>query len=369
MKKLLFLYAFTSLALCDILEEMSEKGFDYNMQNDEWILEIFMIIIGLLGVIFLFSVLHINRYTKKQNSKKELEKNKKITTIMSAKGKQEVDICMALNMHFSLLHDKASKQNNTVFFVFDSKTPRNIIINNTHSVPAFLTLIEFMLDEISEALIIASIVPLKISENNVKYKFLIRANKLLPELKNGSLEKILSGKEKLLRYKKLGFVLKEAGELSISFKNMQKYSEFSFVNTFEYAQKLSPAYSPQQLKKQKAVILEYDKNAYFILAAKLTKMGIKVFNCYKPNEIKKHLQNSVFSTNFVFINARLLRSFTKKESDDLVQCKKDHNFKLILISDNKNYDEIANDIECDCFLKRPFNMDAFFAGITPPPPQ
>lgn len=364
MKKFLLLYVFASLAVCDSLEEMSEKGFDYGMQSDEWILEIFMIIIALLGVLFLFSLLHINMYTKKQGSTKQIDKNKKIDTMIVEKGKHEVDICMALNLNFPLLHEKAAKQNNSVFFIFDNKVPRNIVINHTYSISIFFTLAEFMLDEVSDSAVIISVVPLQINENDVKYKFLVKTNRLLPELKDGLLGDILKGKEKLLRYKKLNFILNKANQLhiAIEFKNMQKYSEFSFTSTFEYAKRLEPVYLPD-LRKQKAVILEHDKNSFFVLSTKLAKMGIKVFNCYEPDEIKKHLQNSIFSTNYVFLNTRLLRSFTKTEIAELAQCKKEHNFKLILISDNQKYDNIASEIEHDCFLKRPFSMDAFFAGI------
>ncbi len=266
MKKLLLLCAFTSLAICESLEELQEASFDYDMQSNEWILEIFIVIIGLLSVFFLFSFLHINRYTKKNYNVKELVKHRKIDTMITERSRHEIDICSALNLYFSLIHSKASEKNNAVCLIFNPKTPRNIQINHTYTCPIFFALIEFMLGEISGATITADVTHLKIDENSVKYRFLARANKLLPDLQNGLLIKILKNKEKLLRYKKLNFVLKISAQLGIDieFKNMQNHSEFSFTQTFDLAKNIKAVRLPK-FKKQKAVILEYNKKFYYMV--------------------------------------------------------------------------------------------------------
>lgn len=366
MKKLLFLCVFSVFGLCDEIQRMYQV--ETQIQND-LALDVFMVIIAILGALFLFSIARVDRQEQQKKMIKEASddgKGKIISTMVNTPAKN-IDICIAFNLYFDILHKIAARKNNVVFFEIDPSVPRNVKMNYMQVCPMLFDIVEFMLDELSDSKIVISVrTSKKLYEYEYSCQFTIRANKLFSGLKNGELNEVLDGKEKLLRFKKLSKALKIANLINtkILFKNMQVHSQFDFALDIEISGK--PVFSDlSEFKGKKAVILEHDKLAFFLLATKLKKLGLNVFQRYDIKHVQEHLNNSFFKPDYVFLSTKSLQKLEQNEIADIRQGKAENDYKIILVSYSEKYDIAYYDVNHDFILGLPFSADALMAS-TPP---
>lgn len=364
MKKAL-LFLLCSFALGDSIQDLYQSQIDNMLINKSVLLNVFMTIFALFGAGLLLILIKFKK-NKLKNKKHQINH----MAILNPKGftrkEKNMDLCRVLDIYFSILHEKASKNNNKIFFSFNSHQHRMIVLADTQICFIFFTLSEFVCDLIKNAHITIGVRIKNQDEQKINYEFFVKSNKLLSDVKSANIEKTLFLKSNILAFKKLGSAAKIARALDIKVfhEKWQRYSMLHFNHTFKKGEGTCPVL--KRFSRQNTLILENSKWGFFHIASELKKLGLRVQPSYDINSSKKHLFSPIFSPAFVFINTKVLRSFTYDEIEELQKSRKNHGFKLILISDNASNDNFTWDIKDCYFLRHPFNDDALLSILDTP---
>lgn len=364
MKKAL-LFLLCSLAFGDSIQTLYQSQIDDMLTNKSMILNVFMTIFALFGATLLLIVFKFKK-NKPKRKKHQINHMATLSPRSFARKEKNMDICRVLDIYFGILHEKASKNNNKIFFSFNAHQHRMIVLTDTQICSVFFTLCEFVCELIKNAHITIGLRVKKEEETKINFEFFIKCNKLLSDLKSENIEKTLFLKSNILAFKKLSNAAKIARGLNIKVfcQKWQRYSMLHFDYTFKKGDGVCPVL--KRFNRQNTIILENSKWGFFHMASELKKLGLSVQPRHDINSSKKHLFSPIFTPAFVFINTKVLRGFTFAEIDELEKSRKNHGYKLILISDNASNDNFTWDIKDCYFLRHPFNDDALLSILDTP---
>lgn len=371
MKTLLILVLLCATGFADTLQDAYALSLKNEPKETYEVLNYFIFIFAAFGVGFLYSIIRFKRESLAPKKKIALAPLQKMPKNNGISKMKEIDFCEATDGYLEVLHKKSAKHNNKIFFYFNQKHPRFLVMNHAQICPLFFTLCEFTNDMLNDANITIGLRKKDQNNDKITYEFFVKSNRILADIEVGNIEKTLEKKGKYLEFKKLEMIANTAKLLGtdVSFTKWQRHCFFSFSYQFEIAEKQKSHDKNEKFNDfsrfagKNTIILDSSKDAFFNLATKLKQLGANVQQKFDINLAKEHLFSVIYTPSYVFISTKVLRQMTANEIKRLNESKNTHNFKLILLSDNENYDEVRGDVKDYFLLYRPFNLDALIAAL------
>ena len=346
----------------------SLKDMDYN--ENILILNIFAVVFLVTSLTFVFKILRnkpMQTSTNLNNVKNEKYIAKLNFNYMIQKNKKH-DIVQTLESYFEILHLKAAKSENRVIFRFNQNQGRYFLMNSQEVNLTLFSLLEFILENTANAVITVNIRQnskgelTKHGTKMCKYHFFVRVNKNLKDLEF-RINSVINANAKDLKLKYLAQARNFAEEFGykIDFCLNEKFSTFGF---YKDLYELGYKKQKQALINKNCVILENDISAFGNFALLLRSFGANTQPFMNADTSKNHIFNAIYKPDFVIINTKFFRTnsknnkaFNKDEIEALMRAKRNKKFTLILVSDNKNYDEIDTRLSDFYLIKEPFCAD------------
>lgn len=385
MTRLLFLLP--ALLSADLIQDLHKESFYQTFESDFTIITAFLVAFAIISLVYLFSLTRKNKYTRKH--KIIIQTGDVINTVHSKIAKKDVDLLRILDGYLSILHQKAAKSNNKIYFNFNQHYPRYVQVVHEKLCVLVYTLAEFVLDHIKDSHIFIGIRPKKSSgEGMVRYEFYIKTDNQIPQLELGDisntlethgkmLEVLHKGKKELMNCVFFEFhKLKQARILAkilgtkVSFSRWQKHSMLSFELELPISKALCDIKNKySSFFGLNTVILEDDICGFYQIASNLKQFSANIQPKMDLELAKEHLFNPIFTPSYVFINTRVLRKFSAKEIKDIEKNQENHGYQIILISDSTEYDEYDGSLKNYVLVKNPISIDTLLAAMSTPPPQ
>ncbi|OCR88683.1 hypothetical protein CFT13S00388_00225 [Campylobacter fetus subsp. testudinum] len=344
----------------------------YSNKNDSALIDsiiftaITVVFISLIMLIIFLRVEKIKKLKSKNRLKiiQEPFYMEKIHKKFMLSKPQQGDIVERLELFFKILHIKAAKNNNVVVFNYDPKQHRYFSADFKIISYAVHMLNQFVINIISNSSIILTIKNTNIT--NRIYKVTLKANANILEM-DDNIKDALKGKTKNINYKKLVIASNIAKLLGSKLRYQSKSSEFEF----SFNLLLTPL---QQDNKHKfineykneinALIAEDDINSFHTLTAGLRHYDIKIKPNYTWEIVKKHITDTIFRPELVFIQAKIIKKLSKNDINILKEHKERKNITFIILSNNASYDDVNKVLDFETFtLKQPYTQDALLAVL------
>ncbi|PPB53773.1 hypothetical protein [Campylobacter hyointestinalis] len=339
-----------------------------HLSLESTLLVLLSLMIAILFMFFIFIKIQKRRQKKLFTTKRSRTIKKpfymaKIDTSPIVHKPHDGDIVQELSFYFQMLHKINATNNNTVVFDYDIRYFRNYMADYHTILYMIHGIVEFLTNSTKNSTI--AIVFKHIEEIEGKIKFSVSIKLHGDFTGHGNMIRMsIAGTNKNIYYKKLSLACYRAKILGTNIKYTSNKSESEFVFELNLTPtKEIPRYHFQNTDKQTtAIIAEDNKNSYNILRSQLEYYGVKI----EPNSswsiIKRHITDTIFRPNIVFIQAKIIKKLPIQELNMLKEYKERKNISVVIISNNENFDKIQENIKFDTYtLKQPYTSDTLLA--------
>lgn len=259
------------------------------------------------------------------------------------------DFIKRIGLFFRVLHTLAAHNQNSIIFSYQPRQARYFNANFKAITNATHNLLCFVNKSVSNSSILLSLKPTK---NPNEYQISIKTS---TNINSSDIEKSLENKSKNINYKYLNIASDYANLLGskIEFRSKANNSIFSFNITM---QKLDEPLIIKPTTPKKAIIAYESQTGFFTLLADLSVYGVSTQPESSWESVKNHIIDMCYQPDFVFIQAKILKKLPHNEINLITQWQKTKGFKVIIISDNSDYDDIASSFG-DEILYQPYTTD------------
>lgn len=259
------------------------------------------------------------------------------------------DIIERLELFFKVLHSKSSQNQNSIIFSYPPKEARYFSANFKAITNATHNILSFVNKSVNNSSILLSIKPTK---NPNEYQVLIKTS---AHMNSNEIKKALENKNKNINYKFLSIASNyvELIGSKIEFNIKANNSIFSFNIIMHQLSQLQTI----EITTQKNALVAYEsQTGFFTIVAQLSAYGVSTQPESSWESVKNHITDMLYKPNFLFIQAKILKKLPYSELNLIKEWQKIKGFKIITISDNEYYDEVASSFG-DAILYQPYTTD------------
>lgn len=308
----------------------------------------FSILLFLIIVLFVLS----NRPVQNKNQKLIRTSSSSLSKLnlrLFQNKTENGDIVERLGLFFRVLHSKAAQNQNSIIFSYPPKQARyfnanfKAIINTTHNILSFAN------KSVSNSSILLSIKPTK---NPSQYQISIKTS---ANINSSEITKALENQSKNISYKYLCIASNYAELIGskIEFNIKANDAIFSFNVTMR---QLNNPEIIEPTTRKNALIAYESQTGFFTLVAQLSAYKILTQPESSWESVKNHITDMLYKPDFLFIQAKILKKLPHTELNLIKEWQAIKGFKIISISDNEFYNEVASSFG-DAVLHQPYTTD------------
>lgn len=324
---------------------------------------LFVILFLIYMLILVMYVLYSKSFNTKFNEQriKLAKKTNKYFLDYKKKPYEQTDLVSYMFFLTSSLNEDAKKSKNYLLLDYNISYPRVFKTDASHIIKLTDALAQIMLLNLSNSTIIIKFLLSSYKKNQIKFTISVWANKnFAKECKK--VENIhICMSEKSREFYRFAKKLASQNDSEIRFDfETQESIKISTDITLELSETKVDILKKLKIRmdnKFTALIAESNPYAFSILKNDLEFMGIDVKPTSDWDIIKRHVEDTIFSPNIIFVQAKLLKSVDIEEiKPSLVE----KNIPLVIIQNDDRCIKIDPKIYVE-YLTQPYTSDALIS--------